>query len=88
MEKHNVEVNAACRIDMVLCFFEGLKGAFWMEEVGVDKKGCGVVPEVGTCSNAHKSHDSMPMEAFIGSIQQPPLGPFTFKDLCWQVELQ
>jgi hypothetical protein len=65
-----------------LCFFEGLKGAFWMEEVGVDKVGCVVVPKVGACSSAHKSHDILPMEAIMGFVQQTPLGPFIFKDLC------
>jgi hypothetical protein len=73
---------------MVLCFFEGLKGAFWMEEVGVNKVGCGVMLKVGTCSSAHKSHVILQMETIMGSIQQPPSGPSTFRDLCWRVELQ
>ncbi len=53
-----------------------------MEEVG-----CGVVPKVGACSNAHKSHDILPMEAIMGFVQQLPLSPFTFRVLCWWVEL-
>jgi hypothetical protein len=73
---------------MVLCFFEGLEGIIWMEEVGVDKVGCLVVPKVVACSSAHKSHDILPMEAIMGFVEQPPSGPFTFKDLCWWVELQ
>jgi len=73
---------------MVLCFFEGLKGAIWMEEIGVDKVRCGVVLKVEACSNAHKSHDILAMEAIMGFMQQPPLGPFTFRVLCWWVELR
>ncbi len=53
----------------------------------MDKVGCGVVPKVGACSNAHKSHDILPMEAIMGFVQQPSSGPFTFKHLCWWVEL-
>jgi hypothetical protein len=40
-----------------------------MEEVGVDKVGCGVVLEVGACSNAHKFHNIIPMEAIMGFVQ-------------------
>ncbi len=54
----------------------------------MDKVGYGVVPEVGACGSAHKSHDILPMEAIMGSIQQPPPCPFTCRDLCWQVELR
>jgi hypothetical protein len=59
-----------------------------MEKVGVDKVGCGVVLEVGACNSAYENHDILPMEVIMGSIQQPPPHPFTFRDLCWQVELQ
>jgi len=53
-----------------------------MEEVG-----CGVVPKVGAYNNAHKSHDILPMVAIMGFVHQPPPGPFTFRVLCWWVEL-
>jgi len=39
-----------------------------MEEVGVDKVGCGVMPKVGACISAHKSHDILLMEAIMGFI--------------------
>lgn len=58
-----------------------------MEEVGVARVGCGVVPKVGAYNNAHKSHDILPMAAIMGFVHQPPPGPFTFRVLCWWVEL-
>jgi hypothetical protein len=59
-----------------------------MEEVGLDKIGCGVMSEVGDCSNASKCHDILAMETFTCFVQQPPSSPFSFKDLSWWVELR
>ncbi len=70
-----------------MCFVEGSIGTFWMEEVRLDKIGRGVMPEVGDYNNAYKCHDILAMEAFTGSVQQPPSGPFSFRDLSWWVEL-
>jgi hypothetical protein len=59
-----------------------------MEEVGLDKIRCGVMPKVGDYSIACKFHDILAMEAFTSFGQQPPSGPFSFEDLSWWVELR
>jgi len=54
----------------------------------LDKIGCGIMLEVGDYSIVNKCHDIPTMEAFMGFIQQPPSGPFSFRDLSWWVELR
>jgi len=57
-----------------------------MENISLGEKGHGAMC-VEDCNSAHKNHGSVAMEAIMAFVQQPPPGPFSFKDISWWVEL-
>jgi hypothetical protein len=50
-----------------------------MEHMGLAEGGCNVMWVVD-CSSSHRSQNMLAMGAIMGTIQQPPFGPLSFKD--------
>ncbi len=58
-----------------------------MEQMGLGERGCNVM-QVVDCSSSHRSQNMLAMGAIMAIVQEPPFGPFSFKDLFWWIELQ
>jgi len=57
-----------------------------MEQMGLGEGGCSVM-RVVDCNSSHNSQNMLAIGAIMAIIQQPPFGPFSFKDLSWWIEL-
>jgi hypothetical protein len=57
-----------------------------MEHIGLAEGGCKVM-RVVDYSSSHISQNMLAMGAIMAIVQQPPFGPFSFKDLPWWIEL-
>jgi hypothetical protein len=68
-------------------FLNNGQGIFQMEQMGLGERGCSVM-QVMDCSSSHNSQNMLAMGAIMAIIQQPPFGPFSFKDLSWRIELR
>ncbi len=54
--------------------------------MGLGEGGCSVM-RVVDCNSSHNSQNMLAIGAIMAIIQQPPFGPFSFKDLSWWIEL-